>query len=256
MIDVFDAYARYYDLLYRDKDYAAEAAYVASLIRGFAPNASEILDLGCGSGAHAVELAQLGFRVHGVDRSEEMIDRARARLSQQPPDIAGRVSLEVGDLRKTRTGDKYDAVVSLFHVMSYQIDNDDLANAFETAASHLEPGGVFLYDFWYGPAVLTEQPEVRVKRLTDDRIGVTRIAEPVLRTDRNLVDVNYTLFIEELDSGAVQQIEETHSMRYLFLNELRLLSEDGFHHGVTHEWMRHDDIRSDSWSGCQVVIRT
>jgi len=43
---VFNDYARYYDLLYRDKDYAAEAEYVAGLIQKFHPSAQSILELG------------------------------------------------------------------------------------------------------------------------------------------------------------------------------------------------------------------
>ena len=50
---VFSSYARYYDLLYRDKDYAAEAEYVASLIRKFHPAARSIIELGSGTGIHA-----------------------------------------------------------------------------------------------------------------------------------------------------------------------------------------------------------
>jgi predicted TPR repeat methyltransferase len=50
---VFADYARYYDLLYRDKDYAAAAEYVAGLIRKFHPSARPILELGSGTGIHA-----------------------------------------------------------------------------------------------------------------------------------------------------------------------------------------------------------
>jgi methylase of polypeptide subunit release factors len=66
-MSVFGAYARYYDLLYRDKDYAAEAQYVHRLIQSHALGARSILELGCGTGAHAVLLAGEGYRIHGVD---------------------------------------------------------------------------------------------------------------------------------------------------------------------------------------------
>jgi ubiquinone/menaquinone biosynthesis C-methylase UbiE len=63
---VFADYARYYDLLYRDKDYAAEAEYVAGLIRKFHPAARSILELGSGTGIHASLPAEKGFTVHGA----------------------------------------------------------------------------------------------------------------------------------------------------------------------------------------------
>ncbi|MDP3028836.1 MAG: class I SAM-dependent methyltransferase [Deltaproteobacteria bacterium] len=86
---VFSNYARYYDLLYRDKDYAAEAEYVAGLIRKFHPSAESILELGSGTGKHALLLARKGFEVHGVELSEEMINIARsnAEASPQPSTI-------------------------------------------------------------------------------------------------------------------------------------------------------------------------
>ncbi|MBF0204872.1 MAG: class I SAM-dependent methyltransferase [Desulfamplus sp.] len=67
MKDVFDLYAGYYDLLYKDKDYGAESDYAAKLIKEYAPNAETILELGCGTAAHAEHLAKMGFTIHGVN---------------------------------------------------------------------------------------------------------------------------------------------------------------------------------------------
>lgn len=250
MSRVFDVYARYYDLLYRDKDYAAEAEYVVSLIRKHAPQAKRILELGCGTGAHAEQLARMGYIIHGVDLSEAMLARARARKASLPPEVAARLSFDLGDVRTVRTGGIYDAVISLFHVMSYQTTNADLEAAFRTAATHLEPGGLFLFDFWYGPAVLLQKPEVRLKRLEDDEIKVTRIAEPVLRVNENVVDVNYTVFIELKATGEVEHICETHRMRYLFLPELSYLADPESWTDLTSlGWMRLDKLRQDDWAG-------
>jgi hypothetical protein len=57
-------YAAYYDLIYRDKDYAAEAEYVARLIRSSVPASRAILELGSGTGRHGRLLAAMGFDVH------------------------------------------------------------------------------------------------------------------------------------------------------------------------------------------------
>ena len=95
-MSVFNEYARYYDLLYRDKDYAAEAAYVASNIRRHSPRATRILELGCGTGVHAEQLARLGFIVHGIDLSETMLARAQARKTALPAELAERLSFQHG----------------------------------------------------------------------------------------------------------------------------------------------------------------
>src|SRR5688572_96234 len=110
MSEVFDVYGRYYDLLYRDKDYAAEADYVASILERIAPGAKQILELGCGTGAHAEHLARRGLSVHGVDLSVSMLGAAHARKSAAPADVAARMSFSRGDVRQVRLGNHYGAV--------------------------------------------------------------------------------------------------------------------------------------------------
>jgi SAM-dependent methyltransferase len=255
---VFDAYARYYDLLYRDKDYAGEASYVASHIREYSriPGGKRILELGCGTGAHAEQLARLGHTVHGVDRSETMLARAIARRSGLPGEIGDRLTFEPGDARSVRVNGHFDAVIALFHVMSYQTANADLEAVVETAAAHLSPGGLFLFDFWYGPAVLAQKPDARVKHLEDDDIKVTRTAEPVMQEKLNVVDVHYAVQIELKGSGKVEQLQETHSMRYLFLPDVSRLLDPRVWGGVkTFGWLGHEEPDQGNWSACAMAVR-
>ena len=67
---------------------------------------------------------------------------------------------------------------------------------FETAFTHLVRSGLFIFDFWYGPAVLAQRPEVRVKHLEDEIIEVTRTADPTLHLNENVVDVNYSVVVK------------------------------------------------------------
>jgi SAM-dependent methyltransferase len=248
-MSVFSRYARYYDLLYRDKDYASEARFVHSLIRRFAPGASSLLELGCGTGVHAQHLAALGYELHGVDSSPGMLDQAKARLAGRDAEETSRLSFSLGDIREIRLDRSFDAVISLFHAMSYQVANEDLRAACSTARIHLSPGGIFLFDCWYGPAVLTEKPSARIKRLEDESISVTRFAEPAMRSSRNVVDVHYRIFIREKATGKVEEIEETHRMRYLFKPEVEnLLSGCGFSLIECGEWMTGKEIGSGTWN--------
>lgn len=255
MNKVFNLYARYYDLLYQDKDYATEAAYVASHIRKQIPNAKYILDLGCGTGAHAEHLARMGFIVHGIDLSETMLASAAERKRSLPADISAKLSFSLGDIRTIRVDVIYDVVVSLFHVMSYQTSNVDIKSAFATAAAHLGSGGLFLFDFWYGSAVLAQKPRVRVKRLEDDEIKITRIAEPIMRVNEDIVDVNYTVFVEIKADGRMDKIHEKHTMRYLFLPEIDAYGGENFSSLASCAWMTTYVLSTKSWSGLQLSIR-
>jgi SAM-dependent methyltransferase len=256
MSRVFDAYAHYYDLLYADKDYAAEARYVDSHIREHSPHASRILDLGSGTGAHAEHLARMGYTIHGIDQSESMLARASERKAGLPADVARRMTFSIGDVRSARTGETYDAVISLFHVISYQVTDSDLEAAFSTAAAHLPRGGLFLFDFWYGPAVLRQKPQERVKHLEDRDINVTRTARPVMRADENVVDVHYDVAIEIKASGVVEELRETHRMRYLFLPEIARLAVPGTWSGPkAYAWMERGALDERAWSGCAATVR-
>jgi SAM-dependent methyltransferase len=240
-MSVFAAYSRYYDLLYRDKDYAAEARYVHELVQRHHPAARSMLDLGCGTGRHAQLLSQHGYTLTGVDLSEEMLKVARGTSPE--------LGFVQGDVRTVRLGKTFDVVASLFHVMSYQTTNADLRAALDTIREHLAPGGLFVFDCWYGPAVLTSRPETRVKRLEDESIHVTRLAEPVLHPNENVVDVNYHVLIRDKHSGAVDELRETHEMRYLFAPEVQLLLEDaGLRLTQIREFMSEREPGFDTWT--------
>lgn len=254
MSEVFDVYARYYDLLYRDKDYASETAYVIAQLHKYCPSGTRILELGCGTGIHAEFLAREGFNVHGLDQSAEMLAKAEARRAALPADVAARLRFSQGDARNVRTGETYDAAISLFHVMSYHNRNADLKAAFATAAAHLGSGGVFLFDYWYGPAVLQQKPETREKHLADDVIDVLRLAEPVMRLTENIVDVNYSVTIKTKATNEMRHVEETHSMRYLFLPEIPLLAgETDWEECTSAAWMKDTAPTAEDWAGFSVM---
>lgn len=252
-MSVFGAYSRYYNLLYKDKDYAGEAEYVHNLIRMHKPGAASILNLGCGTGRHDLLLAQMGYEVTGIDQSEDMLAVANSQLSTlnfQP----SLLTFTQGDIRSFRLNRTFDVVTALFHVMSYQAANDDLQAALATARAHLKPGGIFIFDCWYGPAVLSDRPEVRIKRLEDEAIFVTRIAEPVMHPNDNVVDVNYQVIIRDKVSGEAEDIRETHRMRYLFRPEIEhFLGEAGLRISESAEWITGRQPGFDTWGVCFVV---
>ena len=250
-------YSEYYDLFYADKDYPAEAAFVANILRRHNQDVRSVLELGCGSARHAVELARAGFLITGVDRSADMIRRANDKIRQLSADLQSKVSLLQGDATDFTSTVKYDAVVSLFHVVSYQTSNDALTGIFRSARSALSTGGVFVFDFWYGPAVLTQRPSIRVKRIVYQNIHLTRIAEPEQQFNRNLVNVKYTIFAVDQRNARLQEMVEVHSMRYLFVPEIEMLaSRHGFALVEVGGWLTNSALDQHCWSGYAAVRAT
>lgn len=250
----FGGYARYYDLLYRDKDYRGETDFVDRLIRTHVPQARRVLELGCGTGVHGTMLAEKGYEVVGLDASDEMLAAATRRLAGLPATIANRPRFFKGDARNFRLDERFDVVLALFHVMSYQLTNDDLRSVFAKVKEHLAPGGGFIFDCWYGPAVLTDRPTVRVRQLADATTHVTRIAIPSLHPNSNRVDVQYQLFIRDQKSAAIEELSELHQVRYLFHPELELLAGSaGLRVESAGAWMSGEPADFSTWYAYFIV---
>ena len=224
-MDTFQDYAYYYNAFYKDKDYMTEAKQVDSLIRKYGKDVRSIIDYGCGTGKHDIELVNLGYSCCGIDLSHTMIELAKRNSVNVEPQI----DFYVADIRTYEPARKYDAVISLFHVMSYQNSNEDILAAFRTARKALNKGGLFLFDVWYGPGVLSDKPVVRVKEVEDEKYKLVRIARPVMHDKTNLVDVCYEVLVIDKGTSETKTINEMHSMRYFFRPELEyFLKQTGF----------------------------
>lgn len=141
--------------------------------------------------------------------------------------------------------------------MSYQTTNADVSATLASAAEHLPPGGLFIFDVWYSPAVFAEKPAVRIKRLSGEGLDITRIAEPALDPNANRVDVHYTLFVRDTATGACQTLTETHPMRHFSLLELDLLvANAGFERVGAEEFMTGAAPGENTWGVCLVWRRS
>lgn len=253
----FQQYASYYDLLYSDKDYCGEAAFVADLISRHVPAATSILELGCGTGIHALALTRRGYAVAGVDLSHEMVAQARKRLSRATLSARMCASFNQGDIRTVRLTETFDAVISLFHVMSYQITDSDVLATLTTAEQHMKPSGIVVFDYWYAPAVRSDPPTARVKCVEDDVVRITRVARPMMHSNDNVVDVNYDITIENKITGNSQRVCEHHRMRYFSTDELeRSLRTIGLKLIASGEWPTAKPAGMSNWSAYLVAARS
>lgn len=242
---IFKSYSLYYDLLYRDKDYAAEANYIQNLLSRHQIFSGELLEFGSGTGKHGCLLASKGFTIHGIERSADMVAAAK---------IVPGFTCQRGDISNTNMGRQYDAVLSLFHVMSYQTSNDKLQAVYTNASRHLALGGLFIFDFWYSPAVYTQKPVVRVKRMADTQVEITRIADPEIIPNENRVDVNYTIYIRDLAAGDIQTLQETHPMRHFSLPEIDILAgQHGFERVHAEAFLSGEAPSENTWGVCAIL---
>jgi SAM-dependent methyltransferase len=240
----FQIYSKYYNLLYGDKDYKAEADYVVKQIKAFAPHTKSILEFGSGTGGHGILLQKKGFDVFGLDQSEYMIAEAKKRG----------LPCKMANISDFKLKEKYDAVVSLFHVVSYLTENEALIATFKNANKPLNKNGIFLFDVWYSPAVYEQKAVPRIKKMQNKEISVTRVAEPKIDVNKNLVNVCYSILAKDLSSGETNELFESHPMRHFSIPEIGLLAKlTGFEVIKTEEFLTGNKPSENTWGVCFIL---
>lgn len=142
--DGYHIFARYYDALTANVDYAGRAAYFSDLIRKHAPNlmGGLLLDLACGTGSLSFCLAELGFDVVGADASAEMLSEAMRKRGENGQEILFLCqSMCALDLYGT-----VDVTVCALDSLNHLADTKSLEDAFARVALFTNPGGLFLFD--------------------------------------------------------------------------------------------------------------
>jgi ubiquinone/menaquinone biosynthesis C-methylase UbiE len=181
-----DFYLRAYAGAGRDAD-AAEQALAAARLAG-CPEGGDLLDVPCGFGRHAIPLADAGYRVTGVDRSQVLLDEARRRASSSRwPKLAR------ADYRDLPFGDaSFDAALNLFSSLGYLGDNED-TKALAEIGRVLRPGGRLVIEIMHRDLLLqtfTEQDwrlvgEGRLlleQRTFDPVAGVAQVTQTLVET--------------------------------------------------------------------------
>ncbi len=155
--DWFDSDA--YEVVYRQRD-LSDAGRLLDLVERVAAPApgAEVLDVACGRGRHARSLARRGYRVTGVDLSENAVRTARRRAAEEG--LA--VDFRVADMRALPFEAAFDGAVNLFTSFGYFDDDAEHAQAIGEMARALRPGGWLVQDFLnaeYAAATLIPEDE-------------------------------------------------------------------------------------------------
>lgn len=209
-------YSDSYDSLYYDKNYPKEVDYLLKVFSRYGLKGKKILDLGCGTGTHAIILAKRGYNVVGIDRSSEMIKHAREKAKK---DNVKNVKFISADIRNIKLDYKFDAVISMFAVMGYMNESEDLVKVFRTAKKLLNKKGLFLFDIWNGFAVLEDRPKYKIKKVKEKDETMIRVTKPKMDWLNNAVDINFELF-RAVNKRLIRVAGENHRMRFFFPQEI------------------------------------
>lgn len=139
----YEALAASYDGLTRDIPYEKYLRFFKTLLRRHGVTATTVLDLACGTGSLSVLLAKHGYRVLGVDRSEEMLTVAAEKameLEENQPFFVAQ------PMQRLKIPEPVDACVCALDSINYVTKPQDVQKAFRRVYESLRPGGLFVFD--------------------------------------------------------------------------------------------------------------
>lgn len=132
--------AKYYDLVYSSKDYAAEVAKLVKLIGKYKKSSGQtLLDVACGTGKH-LEYLSKDFSCTGIDLNEEVLNIARKRLPK--------VKFQIADMVDFNLNKQFDVITCLFSAIGYAKTYENLKKTWHNFANHLKSGGVVIVEPW------------------------------------------------------------------------------------------------------------
>ena len=141
-MDAYKNLAASYDRLTNDVDYEATVEFYMEILRREGITPRTVVDLACGTGSVTEILARKGYRVTGVDMSEEMLTEAAMKTMdmEQPPMYSCQL------LQNLRLPRGVDMAVCALDSLDYILDPADCKEAIRRAYKALNPGGIFIFD--------------------------------------------------------------------------------------------------------------
>jgi ubiquinone/menaquinone biosynthesis C-methylase UbiE len=215
-------FAKYFDLLIK-KDYKQEVSFLDFVFKRFG-NVNKIIDLGCGTGNHAILLTKMGYKVVGVDIDADMIQVASEKVEKENLYI----NFLKQDMKDLNVAEKFDAAISMWAAFQEVIKYEDIKKTLNNVHDALNDGGIFVLDL--------ENPDMIIKYHQDFSIPSVMKAENIkivlfynkrLDLQNKLLSVVAIGFIE--DEGKLSLEIEDNNLRILFLDDvLKLLKEAHF----------------------------
>ena len=141
-MNAYHELAKSYDRLTNDLDYEATVEFYMEILRREGVTPRTVVDLACGTGSVTKLLAERGYRVTGVDMSEEMLTEAFGKVQDmmQPPRF---VCQKLQELRLPRA---VDMAVCALDSLDYILDPADCKETIRRVYKALNPGGIFIFD--------------------------------------------------------------------------------------------------------------
>ncbi|MEZ0345612.1 MAG: class I SAM-dependent methyltransferase [Infirmifilum sp.] len=221
-------YAQYYDILYSHRDVKGEVDFLEKIFNKYSKiPVRRVLDVGCGTGIHSVELGRRGYTVLGVDASPTMIERAKEKSKEFQ-----NVSYVIADARKLKVQEAFDAAIAMYGVVSYFTADEDVVAFLRSIRSSLKEGAVFVFDTWNILGVLEkrvyyETPSTHIRKYGNFLALKEESWRINVLSQTTAADISWSII--DLRAGTIDSASHTLNLRLFTPREIKhLLQESGF----------------------------
>lgn len=219
-----EKYAKYYDLIYKDKDYERECDYLEEIFKMFLrKKPKEILDLACGTGGHAISLTKRGYLVTGIDISKSMLQIAREKAK----DNNLKIDFYISSMQNFNLDNKkFDIAICMFSAIDYLVNYRKLNKAIINIKNHLKKGSLFIFDFWNGLTFVNKKFSLRKeKSIIGNNIKINRISKISINYAAQICRINFLVSVYKKNI-LKDSFKETHYIKYFFPEEMKHYIED------------------------------
>ncbi|WP_428079440.1 class I SAM-dependent DNA methyltransferase [Candidatus Pelagibacter sp.] len=248
MKKIFSKYAKYYDVLYKNKSYKKEANYIEKIINKYAGKKLRILELGCGSGGHAFELQKKGHSITALDTSKKMIEIANKKNSKNE------ITFIQKDLKKFTSNKKFDVIILLFHVVNFLKQKNELKILARNSYQNLKKNGIIIFDFIHLNGVISDKPKKKIKIIKNKNLIITRKTKPFFIKYKKLFNVEFEMIINK-NNKLIEKFYEIHELRLHTLYEIKKIFKNKFSVINIFKWMKYSKISNKDWFGLYILKR-
>ena len=218
-MDAYTSFARVYDTFMDNVPYHDWANYLQDILREYDIWDGLILDLGCGTGSMAEELAKRGYDMIGVDNAEDMLEIAMEKRMESGYDILYLLQ----DMCEFELYGTVRGIVSVCDSVNYITEDEELLEVFRLVNNYLDPKGVFIFDF---NTVYKYRELLGDRTIAEDREDCSFIWDNYYYEDEQINEYQLSLFIREEDSDLYRKYQETHFQRAYDLETMKGLVEE------------------------------
>lgn len=211
---LYKKFAKYYDLIYKDKNYEEEIKFIEKQLDKYDIEGGKILEVACGTGEHTKLLEDKGYEIVGFDLNEEMLEIAKEKVEN--------TKLLKENMKDFVLDEKFDTVLCLFSSISYNKNEEELKRTLENFYNHLKDDGILIFDTSFFKENWKEG-HTTLDKEQNEKVEIVRYSKSTSKNNIASLKMAYSLY--EKDNDELSVGKEDHKLGLFKMNKIKEIAE-------------------------------